>query len=164
MSSDRFQQDSSGNVYIPIPTGKKAYLAYTDGGQPVLGNPGVVATHVSIGNTAAVTNAINYTPPAVSNKIYRLSVYIDVTAWTTPSNGNVTYTYTDASGNAKSAHCWLSRDDDTNSYLWNAAKVFEGLPVLFTIDNSGTAITLSTAGTITGSPVYNLAAILERMN
>jgi hypothetical protein len=117
----------------------------------------------STGNTGAVTNAINYTPPAVAG-MYRLSAMVNVTAWTTPASFTLLATYKDASGGSASITLATFEGDGTNSAAIDEVENFFAVPIPFQIDNSATAITLSTSGTFTGSPVYNLAAALENVN
>lgn len=115
------------------------------------------------GQTGAVTNHINYTPAAAVGT-YRITGVVNVTAWTTPATFTVAVTYKDASGNARTDTALVIRGSSGAS----AAAItaidrwyfeFAGID----IDNSATAITLSTTGTFTGSPVYNLSATLERI-
>ncbi len=127
------------------------------------GVPLIVATpYETTGNTGAVTNAINYTPAAVSGT-YELIGVVNVTAWTTPATFSVVATYKDASGNARTDTAMVVR----GSTGANAAAVTAVDRWYFTfpaidIDATATAITLSTTGTFTGSPVYNLQATLRR--
>lgn len=114
------------------------------------------------GKTAAVTNAINYLPPALGGT-YEISATVQVTAWTTPASFTVLVTFTDASGDAESVTMAMFEDDGTNSAAIDEVADFFCMPMLFSIDNSGTAITLSTTGTFTGSPVYNLIAVLKQL-
>lgn len=126
---------------------------------------GAVANYAQTGKTAAVTNAINYTPPAVAGR-YLLSWTVTVTANTTDSFTAVG-TWKNATGGAVSQN--LGGFDKNGTSLVAGAitntigtGVYYGYAVL-DIDNSGTAITLSTAGTFT-SVTYNLAATLERIS
>jgi hypothetical protein len=132
--------------------------------QSLLGRLSVVmASYSTTGNTGAVTNAINFTPPALSGT-YRLSGYLNMTAWTTPATFNVLGNWKDQGGSGATSKLLLI-DMITNSTTVSvtAAHYYVIPPHLFTIDTSATAITVSTNGTFTGSPVYNLAAILEQV-
>lgn len=129
-----------------------------------LGVPAIYAAYSQTGKTAAVTNAINYTPPATAGT-YRLSFSVDVTTATT-DNFTVVATWKDASGNAISQNLGGS---DKNGTALTAGAITNAIgrgvyygSALFSIDNSATAITLSTAGTFT-TVTYNLAATLEQL-
>jgi|GEM_PF-4507494 len=120
------------------------------------------ASYSTTGNVGAVTNAINYTPPAVAGR-YRFSGNVNVTAWTTPASFTVVATYKDDSGNARTETLQLVRGTTGAAATAITAidRWYFTLP-LFAINNAATAITLSTTGTFTGSPVYNLSAVLEQ--
>jgi hypothetical protein len=124
--------------------------------------PNQVASYSQTGKTVAVTNAINYSPVAKAGT-YRMSGLVNVTAWTTPASFTVVVTYKDASGNSASITMSMFEDDGTNSAAVDEVANFFCTPMTFQIDASATAITLSTTGTFTGSPVYNLAAVLEQL-
>lgn len=127
------------------------------------GVPGLYASYSTTGNTAAVTNAINYAPPATAGR-YRISGVVNMTAWTTPSVGiTVVVTYKDDSGTARTETLGVVRGSTGAAVAAVTAidRWYFELPLL-AIDNSATAITVSTAGTFTGSPVYNLSAVLEQ--
>jgi len=120
------------------------------------------ASYSTTGNVGAVTNAINYTPPALAGR-YRLSGNVNMTAWTTPASFTVVATYKDDSGNARTETLQLVRGTTGAAATAITAidRWYFTLP-LFAINNAATAITLSTTGTFTGSPVYNLSAVLEQ--
>jgi hypothetical protein len=126
--------------------------------------PAEVALDSETGLSAARTNAINYTPIA-SAGLYRLSVVVDVTAWTTPATFTIAVTYKDASGNSRTETLQVVRGSTgaAAAAITAVDRWYAELP-LIQIDNSATAITVSTTGTFTGSPVYNLAAVLERLS
>lgn len=126
--------------------------------------PNQVASYSTTGNTAAVTNGISFTPPAKAGT-YRLSATVDVTAWTTPASFTITGAYKDASGTARTDTFAVARDTGTQPAAGaiTAISRWHGQSLLLQIDNSATAITLSTTGTFTGSPVYNLAGVLEQL-
>lgn len=127
------------------------------------GAPIIRASYSTTGNTGAVTNAINYTPPATAG-LYRLEAFIDVTAWTTPASFDPVITYKCATGTAHTDIMGLRLGSSgANAAHVTSVDRFHAYPYLIQIDNSATAITLSTVGTFTGSPVYNLAATLERL-
>lgn len=127
-----------------------------------LGAPAIVALFSATGKTAAVTNAINFIPPAVAG-IYRLTAYVDVTAWTTPASFTLAATFNNPEGTGKTVTMATNEDDGTVSALIDEVSGFAGVPFIFGIDATATAITLSTTGTFTGSPVYDFFAILERL-
>jgi hypothetical protein len=128
-----------------------------------LGVAPVFATASSTANNAALTNAINYTPPATAGT-YRVSGVVNVTAWTTPATFAVNLGYKDASGNARTEVAHLRRGSngaDAAAVTAVDRWFFDFAAVM--VDNSGTAITVSTAGTFTGAPVYDFAAVLEEL-
>jgi hypothetical protein len=121
-------------------------------------NRGYNPAYSSTGNTGAVSNAINFTPGPFS-ATYRIFASVDVTAWTTPASFTIVITYKDASGNARAETLALVRGSTgATATAITAVDRWYAIAPLIQIDNSGTAITLSTTGTFTGSPVYNLAA------
>jgi hypothetical protein len=124
----------------------------------------IYANYSQLAKIAAVTNAVNFTPPAAAGT-YRLSWIVDVNASVTHSF-TVVASWKDASGNATSQT--LGGSDDGGSALVAGAitnalgvGVYYG-SVLIQIDNSATPITLSTVGVFT-SVTYNLAATLEQL-
>lgn len=127
------------------------------------GFPLIQAAVASLQLTAAATNAINFKPPFLTGLLYRLTVYVDVTAWTTPASFTLVATFKGSQGASKSITLATFEDDATSSALIDEVSGFAAVPLVFTVDSSGTAITLSTTGTFTGSPVYDLFAVLERL-
>ena len=128
------------------------------------GFPLIVAQSAATALNAADTNRINYTPPAVAG-VYRLTYEVDVTTATT-DNFHFVGTWKGATGDALSQT--LGGSDKLGTGLIAGAitntigvGAYYG-SVTFAIDNSGTAITLSTVGTFT-TVVYNITAILERL-
>lgn len=123
----------------------------------------VSAPTVAADKATAQTNFINYTPPATAG-VYRLTIMVNVTAWTTPASFTIVVTYTDSKGNAQTETVAVWRGS-TGAMVAAITTVnrYYGVPFIFAIDNSATAITVSTAGTFSGSPVYQLAATLERL-
>ncbi len=129
-----------------------------------LGVPAIYGTYSQTGKTAAVTNAINYTPPATAGR-YRLSWVVTATTSTTDSF-TVVIAFKDATGTAISQN---SGGFDPNGTALVAGAITNTLgngvyygSMYFDIDNSATAITLSTAGTFT-TVTYNLSATLEQL-
>lgn len=124
----------------------------------------VSAPATSTGLTGANTNFINYTPPATVGR-YRLVWAIDTTTATT-DNFTVVVTWKNAIGTARSQN---SGGFDKNGTALVAGAITNTIgagnyygSIEFSIDNSATAITLSTAGTFT-TVTYNLDAHLERI-
>jgi hypothetical protein len=115
------------------------------------------------GKTVAVTNAINFTPPSVVGA-YRISGVLNMISWTTPASITVVVTYKDDSGTARTETLQLIRGSTGAAAAAITAidRWYFGLPLL-SINNNATAITVSTAGTFTGSPSYNLTILLERV-
>jgi hypothetical protein len=144
------------NIAGQVPT----YSARTTAG---FGVPPIYASYSTTANTAAVTNAINYTPPATAGR-YRMCGLVNVTAWTTPATFTVVVTYTDDSGTARTETLQLIRGSTGAAATAITAidRWYFILP-LFAINNGAVAITLSTSGTFTGSPSYNLSGTLEQL-
>jgi hypothetical protein len=149
--------DVSGNLRINGNILQTAAGTLAGAGVPQI----VSAPAISLGNTGPVTNFINFTPPATAGT-YRMAVLINVTAWTTPAGSKAVIGYKDENGAAASDNLLFNNNLGTGGSTTNIASVnrFYGIPQLFSIDNSATAITLSTI-VFTGSPVYDIKAILE---
>jgi hypothetical protein len=129
-----------------------------------LGMPIIVsAPAVGADLVAANTNFINYKPPATVG-VYLISATVNVTAWTTPATFTVVVTYKDNKGTARTEILGLDLGS-TGAPVQAITTVdrYYAQPLIIAIDASATAITLSTSGTFTGSPVYQLAAILTRL-
>lgn len=129
-----------------------------------LGLPAIYASSSATGLIAADTNRINYTPPATAGR-YRISWTIDTTTATT-DNFTVVVTWKNATGTARSQN---SGGFDKNGTALVAGAITNTIgagayygSMLLDIDNSATAITLSTAGTFT-TVTYNIAAWLEQV-
>jgi hypothetical protein len=129
-----------------------------------LGIPAIYASSSATGLIAADTNRINYTPPATAGR-YRISWTIDTTTATT-DNFTVVVTWKNATGTARSQN---SGGFDKNGTALVAGAITNTIgagayygSMLLDIDNSATAITLSTAGTFT-TVTYNIAAWLEQV-
>jgi hypothetical protein len=123
----------------------------------------VVAPAVATGQTAANTNFINYTPPATAG-VYRITAMVNITAWATPATFTVAVTYKDDQSNSRTETCAVVRGSTGAVAAAITAVDRWYVPgMLISIDNSATAITLSTTGTFTGSPSYSLAAVLEQV-
>jgi hypothetical protein len=120
----------------------------------------IVARHWSNGNSAAITNGINYTPPP-NYGTYRLNARIQVSSWTTPASFTCVSTFTDLNGVARTVTMTTFESDGTLSALIDEVEYFNAVPLYFQIDNSATAITFSTSGTFTGTVSYTAAATLE---
>jgi len=127
------------------------------------GVPPIIAVAETTGLTGADTNRINYTPAAASST-YELSGVVNVTAWATPASFTVVTTYKDASGNSRTDTALVVRGSTGASAAAVTAidRWYFNFPAI-DIDNSATAITLSTTGTFTGSPVYNFQGTLRRV-
>lgn len=127
------------------------------------GVPPLYRTTSSTGNTGALSNVISYTPP-VTGGTYRILAMVDVTAWTTPASFTVQAAYKDGTGNARTETLALARGSTgAIAAAITAIDRWYSIPIIVQVDSSQTAITVSTAGTFTGSPVYNFAATLERL-
>jgi hypothetical protein len=124
----------------------------------------VYGSYSTLANVAAVTNAINYTPPAVAGR-YRISWVVNVQSNTTDSF-SVTATWKDAGGTARTQAIGgfaPSGTSLTTGLITNVigVGVYYGT-ALINIDNSATAITVSTVGTFT-TVSYDFSAILEQV-
>lgn len=162
---------SSGTVRFQIPAGT---ASYTFGAAAVtrlfniatagLGIPAIYASYSTTGNTDAVANAINYTPPATAGR-YCITAYVNVRVWTTPASFTVAFSYTDALGNARTDTMAVANGAGTvpAAGAITAVNRWYGQTSCFQVDNSATAITLSTTGTFTGSPTYDMAAFLAQV-
>jgi hypothetical protein len=135
-------------------------------GGVILGQIGQIVSNPATATAliAANTNFINFTPPTVAGT-YRISWAIDTTTATT-DNFTVVITYKDSTGTARSQN---SGGFDKNGTSLVAGAITNTIGagnyygvVIFGIDNSATAITLSTAGTFT-TVTYNLSALLEQL-
>lgn len=129
-----------------------------------LGMPVIVsAPAVGADLVGANTNFINYKPPSQAG-VYQITAIINVTAWTTPATFTVVVTYKDNKGSARTETLGLDLGS-TGAPVQAVTTVdrYYAQPLILAIDNSATAITLSTTGTFTGTPVYQLAAILTRL-
>lgn len=115
--------------------------------------------------TGAQANAINYTPPAApSIQLYRITGALIMASWTTPASFTVQVTYKDDRGTARTETLQVIRGSTGAAAAAVTAvdRWYFHLPII-AIDGSGTAITVSTTGTFTGSPSYDLAISLERI-
>lgn len=127
------------------------------------GFPLSVASGAATGLTAADTNRINFTPPATATT-YEMVGVVNMISWGTPASFTVVIGYKDASGNARVDTAFLIRGSNgaTAAAVTAVDRWYFSFPAI-DIDNSATAITLSTTGTFTGTPVYNIAAALRRI-
>lgn len=148
-----------GALFLATDT-KKIYISY-DGSTWSAVLDIVVAAYSTTGNTGAVTNAINYTPPASARR-YKISGLVNVISWTTPATFTVVVTYKDDSGNARTETLQVIRGSTgaAAAAITAVDRWYFELPLL-AIDASAVAITVSTTGTFTGTPTYNLSAVLE---
>jgi len=151
---------ATGMISMYNPNGIKKYF---------FGDPPTIATIatsavITTANTGAVTDQVNYTPPAHAG-IYRVSAMVNVTAWTTPASFTVVVSYKDDQGGAHTETMAMTEGDGSvsASALIDEVSTFYGTPLLISIDNSATAITVSTTGTFTGSVSYSFATLLERV-
>jgi hypothetical protein len=151
-TTDKYAIDNTGIVFN--------YKGIATAG---LGVPAIYGSYSTTGNTGAITNAINYTPPASAGR-YRICGVVNVTAWTTPASFTVVVTYKDDSGTTQTETLQLIRGTTGAAATAITAidRWYFTLPV-FAINNAATAITVSTTGTFTGSPTYNLSVILEQL-
>ena len=130
-----------------------------------LGVPAIYASYTSASLTAAVTNAVNYTPPATAGT-YRLSIIVDVSTATTHSF-TANLAYKNAAGTAITESCDFILQTLATGTVTKDVAAANGVKryvanEVFAIDNSATAITLSTVGTFT-TVTYRMAAILEQL-
>ena len=162
--SKLFSFDSTGKLVLYAGSAASGNIPFTatapfSTALPFLMSVPAVAT----GQTAAKTNLINYTPPAVIG-VYRLLAMVNVTAWTTPASFTIAVTYKDDQGNADTETLAVARGSTgAVAAAITAVDRWYAIPLLISTDNSQTAITLSTTGTFTGSPSYSFAGALERV-
>jgi hypothetical protein len=164
---------AADGAYFTLEPSTKRYTLYNGAGVAIVSFPSSspqgqtvpqIVSAPTIGTDLAVasTNFINYTPPAIAGA-YRLLCTVNVTAWTTPASFTVVVTYKDNKGNAQTETLAMNEGDGTVSAAIDEVERFYCIPLLFSIDSSATPITLSTTGTFTGSPVYQLQAVLVRL-
>lgn len=130
-----------------------------------LGFPAIVAAPAPTARGTAATNWIDYTPAAISGTMYEMDIGILVNTNTTDSfSCIVTYTapigtQTLTVGGFSPAGAAL-----TTGLITNAVGVglYTFPPVMISPDNSGTAITFSTAGTFT-TVNYTIITVLKRL-
>lgn len=151
--------NTSGDLYLTGAPVQSSSITLAGKGNALI----VAAPAPSAGNVIAKTNYINFTPPASSGMVFRLTAMVNVTAWTTPASFTVVVGYTDSNGTAQTETLTMFEGDGTASAVIDEVERFYCVPLLIVPDNSTTAITLSTTGTFSGSPVYTIAAILERL-
>jgi hypothetical protein len=151
--------DSSGNMTLLGKLSSYNGLATAGLGMVTI----VSAPAILTDKTSAASNFINYTPPATAG-VYRIIAMVNVTAWTTPATFTVVVTYTDNKGNARTETlAFVKGSSGAGVAAITTVDRYYATPFVLAIDNSATAITLSTTGTFSGSPVYQLAGLLERV-
>ncbi len=148
-------EDANGNIGVFFGSTEVAFIA-----QKQIGIPQTFVSYSAVGKAALVANAINYTPPAKAGT-YRLAVEVNVHT-AVASNMAVTVTFTDAGGNGQSFVLTLLLVASTTIYnqINNVTGIYYA-DLIFQIDNSATAITVSTTGTT--QTLYDLAATLEQL-
>jgi hypothetical protein len=132
-------------------------LQYNSLNEPTI----VSAPATATGLVAANTNFINFTPPAAAG-VYEIKWAVDTTTATTDTF-TVVVTYKNATGTARTQNSG-GFDKAGTSLVAGAITSTIGAgnyygSMMFSIDNSATPITLSTAGTFT-TVTYNLDARL----
>ncbi len=175
-----YLSNNSGNLYENAPTGK-VFVIRVGGANAIefnalgvsyysgintagKGVAPIYASYSTSANAAAVTNAINYTPPATAGR-YRIS-WVFYTNTATTEIFTVVVTWKNATGTARSQN---SGGFDKNGTSLAAGAITNVIgagayygSMMIDIDNSATAITVSTAGTFT-TVAYNFSAILEQL-
>lgn len=151
------KEDANGNIGIFNGAVEVGYFKPNSVG---IGLPSILASYSAVGKAALVANAINFTPPATAGT-YRLFVQVNVHT-AAAVDMNVTLTYKDAGGNAQSYVLPLNISGAVTVYIStnNVTGVFFG-ELIFQINNSQTAITVSTTGTT--MTLYDLAVVLEQL-
>lgn len=134
--------------------------AYSNRGTAGAGLAAIFASFTTVGVAALQSNIINYTPPATAGT-YRVSVFVNVRT-AAAVNMTVTVTYKDGAGVARSETMPLNQQGTATTVINmnNTAARFTG-QYIFQIDNSATAITVSTTGTT--MTLYDLAVVLEQL-
>jgi hypothetical protein len=123
--------------------------------------PRIVSSGSYLGQTGGTT-VLSFTPPPVAG-VYRVACIVDVVSWTTPASFTIVVAFHNGTGASKSVTMLTVEDDGTTSALIDEVTGFQAMPFIFQIDNSGTAITVTTTGTFTGTPVFNIAITLEQL-
>lgn len=127
------------------------------------GLPYIVAQNQANGLTAAATNQISYSPGG-SAGLFGIVGVINVKSWATPASFTVVVVYKDDAGTTTTETLGLVRGSTgaTAAAITAVDRWYFRLPT-FAIDSSNTAITVSTTGTFTGTPVYTFAASVEKL-
>jgi hypothetical protein len=151
-SSQQFTINSTG-----LPT-KSNNVALVGQGFPL-----IVAASVQNQTNLAPTT-VSFTPPATAGT-YRVSSWLDLSTATTVTFKNI-LGYTDAAGTAQTDKVIWEQQNSATMLVDPTANTtgrFVQLPYLFSVDNSGTAITLGdNTGTYT-TCVYRYTVILEQL-
>lgn len=126
-----------------------------------LGIPIIPISIATASVSTSQSNLINYTPPATAGR-YRINGTISNTSGTNTGNTTITVTYKSA---ASVAITYLPNFEQSGSatFLTGAtgASLDFSFELYFSIDNSATAITLST--TVTGTVASFVSATLEQL-
>lgn len=162
---------SASTSAIIAPSGVDAWVFASGGATKVanvptvaLGVPAIVAATNLTAQNAALASTINYTPPA-SVGVYRVRFLYRPTATGASTSVGITLAFKDSTGPVSLTTIPVMTTNSTALVLppfANTGATFAIGQWDFQIDNSATAITLSTTGTFTGT-TYNFAATLEQL-
>ncbi len=160
--------DSGGQLTISGPTGTKILQLNSSGiitnSTGAILTPSIVKTVVQSAATNVAPTTLSFTPPSVAGT-YRISAQLNATTATTLTFKNI-LGYTDSTAAARTDIPVWERQNSATMLVAptaNTADRFVQGPFLFSIDNSGTAITLGdNAGTYT-TCVYDYTVVLERL-
>lgn len=160
-----FNDISNGSTIMDFEQGARPVFNY--GNQPTAGI-GIVPIRATAGPTSSgvvQTNFLNFSPPATAGT-YRINVLVDISVSTTHSF-SANLVYTDNLGTSRTVVMSGFSPIGTAiaaGLMTNAigAGTYSLVPLTFSIDNSATAITLSTVGTFT-TVTYTLTVVLEQL-
>ena len=123
------------------------------------GLAGIIRHNSLIGQTNAISSIVTYTPGNTGT--YRIIANVNVTAWATPASFALDVTYTDDNGTSQTTIMTVSQGSNgATAAAITAVDRWYSVPILIRAQALG-AITVLTAGTFTGTPVYNTVATIE---
>jgi hypothetical protein len=139
--------DASGNITIPGSATKiKGRTLAGLAGLPLI----VSAPAVLADQTGAVSNFLNFTPPAAAG-VYCVFYMVNVTAWTTPASFTAQVTYKDNKGNARTETLTFTRGSTgAGAQAITAVDRWYGTSLLIAIDNSHHAFNARNLHRLTG--------------
>jgi hypothetical protein len=148
---------SQDDTIIALPI--TSYNSINTAGQGIVP---IYATATTTSTSTSQSNLISYTPPATAGT-YRVSATIATTSGTNSGTTTVTITFHDAAGTTITMlpPFMQSASATLLTATTGVSKSFSMLPYTFTIDNSATAITVST--TVSGTVAAYISTTLEQL-